>query len=53
MVKMMVNMMVNMLSSTRKSQYFNNKLDIYTLIKKLTDINRCLTDAANRRLTDV
>ena len=24
-----------------------------TLIKKLTDINRCLTDPANRCLTDV
>ena len=26
---------------------------IDTLIKKLTDINRCLTDPANRCLTDV
>ena len=42
--------------------YLNEKLDFYhhiiernaqTLIKKLTDINRCLTDPADRCLTDI
>ena len=30
-----------------------NSRIIHTLIKKLTDINRCLTDPANRCLTDI
>ena len=42
--------------------YLNEKLDFYhhiiernaqTLIKKLTDINRCLTDPADRCLTNI
>ena len=38
----------------KKRIYLKTQLkEEFTLIKKLTNINRCLTDPANRCLTDV